>query len=148
MNTVIKPVEIKAYSDIINAVSRFKNNYTDKCHISSELTWNYESENGIKEEKATISISDKSVTMRQLLIDGFDQVKEQEKLWFSMHDALNEDEFAPTLPVVNIDQFHMPVDKLIKLRLGGKRKGYKIVWDLNDKKYELDPYTCELKDIK
>jgi hypothetical protein len=148
MNSVFKPVEIKAYTDILNAVSRFKSDYVDRCSISSELVWGVQSENGsIREEKATISIKDKSVTMRQLLVDGFDQVKEQEKLFNSMRDALNEDEFAPTLPAMDIDHFNMPVDKLIKIRLGGKRKGYKVMWDLNNKVYELDPYTCELKEI-
>lgn len=146
---IVKPVEVRSYNDILNVISRFKNEQTDSCNISSEIKWIRKDENGnTKEEVATISVNDKSVTMRQLLKDGFDQVKEQENVWLSMRDALNDDEFAPTLPSVDIDQFNMPVDKLIKLRLGGKRRGYKVVWELNNTVYELDPYTCDLKEIK
>jgi hypothetical protein len=145
MKKEIKNVEIHNIGDIKKAIIPFTQNYKkDDIVLTGELEWKDEETNQLMKTK--FSADNKELGLKDLLIEGFDQVKEQEKSWNSLHDALEDDEYSVTLPRVNIDDFHMPVDRLIKARLGGKRKGYVVEWILGLKRYTLDPYTCEFKE--
>ncbi|MCK9281701.1 MAG: hypothetical protein M0P71_13830 [Melioribacteraceae bacterium] len=141
-----KVVEIHSVNDIKKALIPFsKIIKKDETVLNPEIEWEDEQNNVKVKMKTQLSIKDNNLNLRDLLLEGFEQVKEQEKSWNNIHDALEDDEYSVTLPRMKIDDFHMPVDRLIKTRLGGKRKGLAIVWNLNNKEYSFDPYTCEFK---
>jgi hypothetical protein len=145
MKKEIKSIEIKTVNDIRKALIPFINNSKkDDIIISGEFAWNDEENN--QKMKTKFSVDNKNIGLKDLLIEGFDQVKQQENTWNMLHDALDDDEFSVTLPRIDIDNFHMPVDRLIKSRLGGKRKGHSVVWNINNHVYEFNPYTCEFKE--
>lgn len=144
MNKEIKNVEVKNLGDIKKALVPFLKNYTkNDVTLNGDIEWKDEETEQIM--KTSFSASNKELGLKDLLIEGFDQVKEQEKTWSDLHDALEDDEYSVTLPRIDIDNFHMPVDRLIKARLGGKREKLTIIWTINDKKYVFDPYSCEFK---
>lgn len=138
----LKPIVIENVKDIRNAIKPFtKSMKINKVDISADVTW-------VDEDKKThtehVSAYSTDVNVRQGLIDGFEQVKEQVRMWNDLHDVLGQDEYGSSLPEVNIDKFHMPVDRIIKHRLGGTRVGMTIVWQLADRKVVFDPYSKEL----
>jgi hypothetical protein len=149
MQKEFKSVEINNVSDIKNALIPFIQNLKkNDIVLNGEIEWiDKETDKEIgKKMKTSFSANNKELGLRDLLVEGFDQVKEQNKVWNELHDALEDDEYSVTLPRVNINDFHMPVDRLIKIRLGGKRDGLTVVWVINGKKYAFDPYTCEFKE--
>jgi len=140
-----KKVEINSVSDVYKAVAPFlKIGANSSVNISSNVEWE---EDG-KKTKATVSSISHDANMRDMLIEGFDQVKEHNKMWSTLQDHLEEDGFGVTLPIVNSDSFHLPVDRLISQRLGGKREGMLVVWDFSDVKIEFDPYESEVREIE
>lgn len=141
----IKPVVIRTINDIRRAVIPFtKEVRKENVEVSSEVEWT--DEDG-KKVKSSVTARSSEVNMRQNLLDGFNQVLEQDKLWHDIHDVLEEDEYGPSLPNANIDDFHMPVDRIIKHRLGGKREGKTVVWEVEGKKVVFDPYSKNLEII-
>lgn len=144
-NNKLKPIEIRNISDIRKAISPFiKEVNPGKVDIASDVTWT--NEEG-KKQTSTVKAHSSDVNMRQSLIDGFEQVKEHSRMWNDMHNILEEDEYGASLPKPNIDDMLMPVDKIIKYRLGGKREGMTIVWELNGRKIVFDPYSKKLEEL-
>ena len=139
------PVTIKSVDDIRRVIKPFINDIKeDKVEISSSVSWE---EDG-KKDSAIVSAYSSDISMRKQLLDGFDQVREQKKAWDSIRIALQDDEYGSQLPAVDIDDFLMPVDRIIKHRLGGKREGFTIVWHINNSKIVFKPYekTLEVAD--
>lgn len=142
-----KCVEINNVVDIKKALIPFLNNSKkDDIILNNEIEWDDERDNVKIKMKTSLTSVNKELGLKDLLIEGFEQVKEQEASWNNLHDALEDDEYSVTLPRVKIDDFHMPVDRLIKIRLGGKREGLTVIWIQNCKKHVFDPYTCQFKE--
>lgn len=145
MNEEIKNVEIKNIGDIKKALIPFiQNNSKNDVVLNGEIEWR--DEEAGKNMKTSFSASNKELGLKDLLIEGFDQVKEQERVWDDLHDALEDDEYSTTLPRIDIDSFHMPVDRLIKARLGGKREKLTVTWTISGKKHVFNPYSNEFKE--
>jgi len=70
--------------------------------------------------------------LRASLLEGFELVKKRQ--------VFNE----RTGSGLDVDQMHFWVDDLIKQRMGGKRKGNAIAWDLPEGKFQFDPLTKQL----
>jgi hypothetical protein len=142
MKKEFKCVEIRCVNDIRKALIPFTKNYNkNDVVLNGEIEWTDEDKN--VKMKTSFSANNKELGLKDLLIEGFEQVKEQDKVWNNLHDALEDDEYSVTLPRININDFHMPIDRLIKIRLGGKREGLTVVWVIDGNKYIFDPYTCE-----
>lgn len=140
----IKPVKIHSINDIRKAIKPFVLEIDEKkVPLNSQITW--QSEDGIN-TTSKISSYSSDISMRSKLLEGFEQVKSQKKVWDNLKNALDADEYGSNLPSVNIDDFTMPVDRIIKHRLGGKREGMTVTWILGDKKIVFDPFTKELKE--
>jgi len=138
----LKPVVIKNITDIRRAVAPFAREITQsKVEFSAEVKWI--DEDG-KSNNTKLNTYSTDPNLRQSLLDGFKQVEEQARLWNSIHNVLEEDEYGASLPSANVDDFNMPVDRLIKHRLGGRREGRTIVWELDNKKVVFDPFTKDL----
>lgn len=145
MDKKLKPVVINNTNDIRKAIAPFiKEVKTGKVDIAGEVTWSDDDGN-----KHTTNVKSYSsdINMRQSLLDGFEQVKEQEKMWNNIHNVLQDDEYGAVLPKPDIDKVHMPVDRIIRHRLGGEREGMTIVWHLHDRKVVFDPYNKRLDEI-
>jgi len=70
--------------------------------------------------------------LRKSLEKGFDFVKRR----------IEYNKLAKTN--MDVDSMFCYVDSLIHQRLGGKREGMYITWDLEDGKYKFDPQNGEL----
>lgn len=138
----LKPVVIKTITDIRRAIVPFTKEYKNsRVEFSSDVKWT--DEDG-KTFKTNVKAYSTDPNMRQSLLDGFKQVEEQSKLWNNIHDVLEEDEYGASLPQPDIDDFVMPVDRLIRHRLGGKREGKTVVWHVEGKKVVFDPLAKTL----
>lgn len=136
-----KPVVIRCVNDIKKAIIPFTKEVNDgKVELVQTVEWKDEG----KKSSAQVSAYSSDVSMRKMLLDGFEQVKQQEQMLSNLHDVLDDDEYAPTLPKANINDVPMKVDQIIKHRLGGKRDGLTVIWEVNNKKVVFDPYTKEL----
>lgn len=69
---------------------------------------------------------------RKLLEDGFKEVRNR----IDYNKQLDSN--------FNIDEMRFWVDDLIRDKLGGTRKGEKIVWQIGEKTIEFDPFTSQL----
>jgi hypothetical protein len=144
-NEDLKPIVVNSMNDVRKAISPFiKDIVINKVGISGSVVWS--DDNGQK-HTSNVNAHSSDVSIRQSLLDGFDQVKEQHKMWGDIHDVLQEDEYGTSLPEPDIDDMLMPVDRLIRYRLGGKREGMTVVWELMDRKAVFDPYTKKLDEI-
>jgi len=72
--------------------------------------------------------------LRASLLEGFELVKKR-KLFNEKTDS-----------GLDVDQMHFWVDDLIKQRMGGKRKGMTVVWELPEGKFQFEPLTKKLSD--
>ena len=103
----------------------------------------------------TVSAITRDITLRRLLIEGFDLVKKRLQLAKDMKDKYEEvhedDDLLPERikwNLFDIDTQFLHVDTLIKQELDGKRKGLRIRWDISEGIYEFDPYECKLYRIE
>lgn len=141
----LESVSVSNISDIRNAILPFIKDISEKkVDIEGKITWT--DEGGQKMETNVESYSS-DVSMRKGLLDGFEQVKQYNKMWGRIHTALEEDEYGAVLPEFNIDKVSLPVDRIIKHRLGGHREGMTVVWILNDRKVVFDPYSKKLQEL-
>lgn len=138
----VEPIKINSINDIKKAIIPFmKERSENKVNFTSEVKWKDEDGN---EVITKVSAHSTDPDLRQSLLDGFKQVDEQQKLWDNIHNVLEEDEYGSSLPPVDINDFEMPVDRLIRHRLGGKRNGHTIVWYINNQKIVFNPFTKSL----
>lgn len=140
----LKPIVIRTINDIKKAIAPFIKEYSsNRVNFSSEIKWKDDDGNMVTTKVDTYSTDP---DLRSSLLDGFNQVKEQNELWNGLRETLEEDEYGISLPPVDIDNFLMPVDRLIKNRLGGKRYGMKVIWEnIENKKIVFDPYDKSLE---
>lgn len=144
MNEKLEPIVIRCVNDIRKAIRPFiKEVEKNKVELKETMYW----EDDGKKNSAEVTAISSDVSMRQALLDGFEQVKQQEKMLDDLHEALDDDEYAPALPRVDVDEVPMRVDKIIKYRLGGKREGLTVVWEIGGQKVVFDPYTKELHEF-
>lgn len=141
---IVGPIKIRTINDIKKAIIPFiKETSSKKVEFSSDLEWKDEDGNTITTKLSAYSTDP---DLRSSLLNGFNQVKEHNQLWNNLRDTLDDDEYGTSLPHVDIDNFIMPVDKLIKNRLGGKRQGMKVVWkNIENKNIVFDPYNKTLE---
>jgi hypothetical protein len=143
MENNTEDIIINNMADIRKAIIPFMREVPEgKVEFASEVEW---TEDG-KNEKTKVSAYSTNVSVRQKLLEGLDGAKDYEKMWGDIHDALEDDEFGTSLPQPDIDKFNLPVDRLIRRRLGGKREGMTVTWDLGDKKVVFDPFEKTLRE--
>jgi hypothetical protein len=70
---------------------------------------------------------------RKSFIEGFEFVKRRKKFNDTAGNQLSTDDMRCW------------VDNVVKQRLGGRREGLGVVWDLPEGKFKLDPWTGKLE---
>jgi len=139
-----EPIVIKSISDIKKAIEPFNKEIPEN---RVPFTTKFEVNDNGKKDIVDVSAYSSDFNFRKSLLDGFNQVFEQKKMWSKLKDTLDDDEYATHLPEVDIDTLLMPVDRLIKYRLGGKRKGQTIVWNINNKDIIYNPFDKTLDQV-
>lgn len=84
---------------------------------------------------------------RRTLLEGFEMLKRRQETLSSLQT--NEDYydgFVPA-PLADPNEHVTWVDRFIINRLGGRREGLYIVWEIPEGKYRLDPWSCILEKI-
>lgn len=98
----------------------------------------------MKSEGKTFAVEgESSVDYKKLLIEGFDIIKARIEASKRIAESDTEIKIQP----INIGG-HMWLDDLIRRRLGGKRDGLRVRWDLKEGTYFFDPYECMLTKAK
>lgn len=85
-------------------------------------------------------------TIGKLLLEGMDMAKRQAR--FADAPTGDVDEYGGFFPAAPPDaQHYMWVDTLISRRLDGKRSGLVVEWNLQDGKFQYDPWTKKLEQV-
>jgi len=78
--------------------------------------------------------------IRKHLVDGMTKIKERYD-FLDQYKSLDQSKFGAYKPIVpEVIAAHW-VDELISRRLGAKREGLLIVWELKDGRHTFDPFT-------
>lgn len=98
----------------------------------------------------TIPQSGGDSTVRQALIEGFEMIRNHQichEAQLTAHES--PEDFGGYLParVPDPEDQITWLDSFVNRRLGGRREGLFVVWELAEGKYQMDPWTCEIKQI-
>ena len=100
--------------------------------------------------KVTIPQTGGQSTIRKMMLEGFEMVKNHQKYHqASVTSQVTQEEYGGYLPAVAPDpgEHIMWIDSFIDHNLGGKREGLYIAWKLPSGKYKLDPWSCNLEKV-
>ena len=144
-----KPEEVKTLADIRKVIQKFQQTKDDSIEFRAEIQWTNKDISG----KDTIVGISNDPRLYKSLIDGLNFAKERRKT----QEKINEEakKIGLDCPLVgwNVDDLPLPVDVLIKTKLGGKRKGERIRWQIQEGTFEWDPIsnklfeTCSKEDL-
>ena len=88
--------------------------------------------------------------VRKMLLEGFEMVKNHHQFQkISQEDLEITEDFGGHIPATppNTEGHIMWIDLFIDRNLGGKREGLYVTWELDEGKYRMDPWTCELEKV-
>jgi len=127
-------IEVSTLSDIKKVLDNFRRNNSGKVEFTVSI-------NGDK-----VNGQSNDASLHDMLITGFDKVKKRKEALSKMveeYKTAEREGIIEPIDLVNwdIDSLKFDVDNLIRNRLGGKRKGLRIRWDLQEGSFEYDPYT-------
>jgi hypothetical protein len=136
-------VVVNSIDDIITVIKKCMNTPDAKeINLSANIQWKDNDTNESGTDTAN-SVS-KDITLKQMLLDGLDHVKKYtEAINKAKTKLLEVDDEVPDL--WNSTTFN--VDRLIDRRMGGKRNGLRVRWEIQDGIYEFDPYINKLYKI-
>ncbi len=100
--------------------------------------------------KVTIPQTGGQSTLRKIILEGFEMVKNHQKYHqASLTSQTIQEKYGGYLPAVapNPEEHAIWIDSFINHNLGGKREGLYITWKLPDGKYKLDPWSCNLEKV-
>jgi|APFre7841882654_1041346.scaffolds.fasta_scaffold54620_3 hypothetical protein len=145
-----KPIVCIVLDDIKRAVMPFLKPGSGKTvEFTCELNWN---DAGVpKTDRIQGTSTDNS--MHSLLIDGFETIKRRLESADKMREAIRiAEESGEELPLKNFqiwdtDKMRFQVDALIEKKLGGKRVGLRVRWQVKEGCFEFDPYTNKLYQV-
>lgn len=145
-----KPVECSRLDDIKAALKPFfGSSGSREINLSCKIEWSAEGKSGIDQVQGTSA----DVSVRQLLMEGLEVVKKRSEAYGKMKDAKKAAEEAGVQlglveEVWDINKCRFSVDALIEKRLGGKRRGLRVFWKVEEGEFEFDPYTNKLFKIE
>ena len=91
------------------------------------------------DSKKVVAVSSvEGISPRESLVEGFSILKKR----MDVVKHLEEGALSPVCV-----EGHMWLDDLIRYRMGGKRDGLKVRWDLSDGSYKFDPFTGKLTKV-
>ena len=139
-----KKVEVKNFIDLkklIENIMAEKNAST----ITNQITVDMPSKE-LNSAKVPVSFkTEGSPATSKMISDGFDVVKRM--LEFESNSSeIDAEDFEGMLPASPppVEKRKIWIDKYLKKHLDAKREGLKIVWNLNDGKFALDPWSLKL----
>jgi hypothetical protein len=145
------PIEIRNAEDMRRVVlEMLKEAQIDLKDVqcSAEITW--QDEISQKQQTEKVTITNRDITLYQLLISGLEVVKKRMAAIEQIKDVIKEAEEAQEdVPVQNmqiwdIDRIKFNVDDLICRKLGGKRQGLRVRWELLEGIFEFDAFEKKL----
>jgi hypothetical protein len=147
-----KPVVVQCLDDLKRVVVPLIQDQTDDDPVSFDckIAWSSDDERG----EDTIRGFSKDSSLYRMLIDGFEAVKKQIQVQKRVEELKRDlEEMGEDLPnyhaeVWDAENLTFNVDALIMRRLGGRRKGLRVRWDLHEGSYEFDPFTRKLFEVE
>jgi hypothetical protein len=152
LREALKPVVCKTLADVSAALDRFPVRMTKSTPVLTDIVWKDE-DNQSRTDK--ILGESRSVSLYQLLIEGMDVVKKRLAVTEEIQKALkaaeevddNDLKSAINMRSWDVDNLRFAVDVLIEKRLGGKRRGLRVRWKVQEGTYEYDPYSRKMFEI-
>lgn len=142
----LEPVEVRTLLDIKRVIAPFLK-AQNSGDVSFKVDLKYVDDKGKKREES-VDCNTIAVSMKQMLIDGFKNVKIRTKALVEAKKLCEEDIYAPDLGKIDIDKIRIAgLDDMIKERLGGYRKGMRVRWKVKEGTFEYDPFECKLYEI-
>lgn len=144
-----KPVVCNSLHDIQMALEPFTRAHSnEEIIITCELS---EQADG-KPVKYNATGKSKNASLRQTLLDGLAVVKKRIETMSKMREAIesaksNDESFSTSLQAWDVDKVRFNVDTLIERKLGAKRNGILIRWELPDGVFEYDAFSGKLYEI-
>ena len=145
----IKPVVCFTLNDIREALKPFLQEPTNaEVTFSTEIAWSDKGGSG----KSKVTGVSKDSSVAGLLMEGLEVVKKRIQINANLKETIKAAEEAEDnsgilplrLPIFDVDLIRFQVDALIEQRLGGKRKGLRVRWQVQEGQFEHDPYTKKL----
>jgi hypothetical protein len=142
----MKPIVVSSLSDIKMVIGHLLGGkeQSPPIKLATELTWTEEGKN----QKQQVSVSSESTSLYDLIITGFDVIKKRieafQKVKAAVEKARKQDEDIPNMDVWSTDKAKFNVDYLIQRRLGAKRNGLRIRWEVSEGIFEYDIYENKL----
>lgn len=141
-----QPVVISTLVELRALLANFRGGPTQGVDLKTAVTWT--NDKG-KQQTATVAARSGGGSLRDALLDGLSKVKLRVEANEQMQQALkNAKESGQlddcTMQVWNVDLLRFNVDQLIELRMGGKRRGLRIRWELQEGIFEFDPFQDKL----
>lgn len=146
---IIEKVEVRSINDIRKIIQPFyEESVITKTDLKTDIVWQNDEGKTPITFKTSVNSYVEDANIKTIIIDAFKALIDQQKMLDHIADALEDDEYGPTLPRTNISKIHSSVDNFIKRRMGGVREGLTIVWNLNGIKWVFDPFTKTLTESK
>jgi len=154
MEEATKPVQVKNLYEIEQLIRMIMQHNTEnenkEVTLSVEMEWNDEKEG---RQKEVVSATTKETSMYGLLLDGMNVVKKYMQSMETIRQAIEKVEEKDDIPaslleVWNIQRMHFNVDSFIHKKMGGKRNGLRIRWEVQDGIFEFDPYAVKLYKVE
>jgi hypothetical protein len=144
-----KPVVCRSLNDIRAALEPFTRDspgeeVTVTCELSEQVDNKYIKYNTVGKSK--------NISLKQTLFDGLMVVKKRletmDKMQAAIDHAKDSDKnFSTSLQAWDVDRVRFNVDALIERKLGARRKGILIRWELLDGVFEYDVFSGKLYKI-
>lgn len=142
-----EPVKVRNLYELKMLLKDFMKGRSKKVNMQTQLSWT--NDDG-KKIQSNVSAESAGGSLVDTLIYGMEKVKVRaeysEKMKQASEDA--QKQLGSSMPVWDIDKVRFNVDTLIESRMGGKRHGTRVRWELEDGIYEYDPLTNKLYEVE
>lgn len=136
----VKAVEVRNINDIKVLLEKFKPIPNRIVEFQVDVPWSSDGKPGVGRVSG---VSDDS-NIYKMLIDGFELVRRRREAQESIKEKMAQMEGPLTMQAWDVDNLTFPVDAIINKRLGGKRKGMRVRWEIEEGTYEWDPFINKL----
>lgn len=141
-----QPVVISTLVELRTLLANFRGGRTQDINLKTAVSW---TDDKGKKQTAVVGAKSGGGSLRDALLDGMNKVKLRLDANEQMKQALKNAKESGQLDdcamqVWNVDHLRFNVDQLIELRMGGKRRGLRIRWVLQEGIFEFDPFQDKL----
>lgn len=148
-----KPTIISSLAEIRELLSIIMSHTEQKeIQLSVNMSWQDETSQGPKKQSTMVTGISKDSSIFIMLREGMDVVRKRYESTTKFKEGLEkaqqiDEDFKPSFGLWDLNSVRFNVDNLIERRLGAKRNGIRVRWNVRDGIFEFDVYECKLYKI-